>query len=89
MPTESAIGKNINAIGVALVIVYMLWVASTLTNTVKENAVMRAEISELKLKANEVVPRSENERRFSNSERSSEQNADRISKLEQYLMNRK
>lgn len=88
MPTDT-ISKNLNSLLVAIILIYIVWLAVGQTRNEREIAVMKNDIAELKLKTDEIVPRSENERRFTNAERGFEQNAERIGKVEQYLLHKK
>lgn len=79
-----------------LILALLGWVGYTLNTKIPEvlsdikiqQAKTDSKIDYLTEKSQNIVPRSENERRYENLEKGMAQNAERISKLEQYLLNR-
>jgi uncharacterized protein HemX len=73
-------------IAVTLVLGLMSWVGITLQTMQIQQSRFDEKLDSVIQKTSEIVPRSENERRYTNLERSAEQNASRISRLEEMMM---
>jgi len=89
MVTETALSRNANNIVVAVLLGFLFWIAVTLVDLQKEQSVQSEKINQLNEKAKEIVPRSENERRWQSLEAGQAQNSERIGRTEQYIFSSK
>ncbi len=81
--------EKIQQVLVAVAVLLLGWVGYTLVNVQQKQTEMSVKLDMVYEKTKEIVPRSENERRFETTEKASAANADRISKIEQHLINRR
>lgn len=86
---NDTITKVAVSLSVIIVSALMAWVGISLQNMQIQQAKFNEKLDMISDKTREIVPRSENERRFDSLSRQADQNGGRISRIEELLMQQK
>lgn len=81
--------SGVQQILVAILVLLLSWIGYTVVTLQQTMAEVNVKMSMLIEKSRDIVPRSENERRWESQEKRSDVNSERVSKIEQFLIQRK